>query len=74
MEPEQEVSRETMTWSIDGMHIHVFDKGQLVLTIFLGEAIEASHRFLVESHIEEINRSPWIPNWHNLEEWNRDSI
>ena len=71
---ETEPTREGMEWDIDGMTISIKDHGEVVMQIFLGEAMEATHRFLVESHIKEIDRSPWIPNWHGLDEWNRDSI
>ena len=67
-------TREGMSWDIDGMTIYVKDRGEVVMKIFLGEAIESTHRFLVESHIKEINRYPWIPGWHGLEEWDRDKI
>lgn len=62
---EQVDARPGMHWTIDGMHINIYDKDELVLTVFLGEAIEATHRYLVESHIKEIERSPWITTWHD---------
>ena len=68
------MERDDMTWDIDGMHIHIYEGSEHVMTIFLGEVMEATHRFLVESHIKEIDNSPWIKNWHDLDEWNRDSI
>jgi hypothetical protein len=67
-------TREGMSWDVDGMTILIKDHGEVVMKIFLGEAIEGSHRFLVESHIKEIDRSPWIKHWHGLDEWNRESI
>ena len=67
-------TREGMSWGIDGMTIFIKDHDEVVMKIFLGEAMEGTHRFLVESHIKEINNSPWIPNWHGLEEWNRETI
>jgi hypothetical protein len=65
---EEYSTRPGMSWTIDGMHILIYDCGTLVMKISLGEALEGSHRSLVENHIREINRSPWISNWHNLEE------
>lgn len=56
-----------MEWEIDGMIITVKNKGVVALKISLGEAMEATHRYLVEAHIKEIERSPWIKNWHDLD-------
>jgi hypothetical protein len=60
---------EEYTWDIDGMHIHVYRYGVLVISIFLGEAIEACPRLLVESHIQEIERTPWIKEWHDTDQY-----
>ena len=60
-------TREGMTWDIEGMHIIIKDHGLEVMQIFLGEAIESTHRFLVESHIQEIENSPWISLWHDTD-------
>lgn len=60
-------TRTGMNWEIEGMTILIKDKGELVMKISLGEAIESTHRYLVESHIKEIERSPWIKNWHDPE-------
>ena len=61
---EYDGTRPGMSWDIDGMTISVKDHGKEVMRIFLGEAIESTPRCLVESHIQEIERSTWIDKWH----------
>lgn len=55
------------TWDLDKddpMIINVFHYGQKVLSFFLGEAMESAGRKAIMEHVEEINNTPWIRNWH----------
>jgi len=38
--------------------------GQVYMKIFVGEAMEAAGKVLVEKHVAECNRSHWIKTWH----------
>jgi hypothetical protein len=60
--------RPELGWDIDGMSINVYEAGEVVLSISLCEAMESTSRFLVESHIAEIERSPWISRWHDTDQ------
>lgn len=47
----------------DKMIIVVYHWSKPVMTMFLGEAIEASSCIQVMKHIEECDNSPWLTNW-----------
>jgi hypothetical protein len=53
-----------MAWTLDGMTIRILDRGQEVMRIGLGEAIESTDRALIEGHLREIERTPWLSKWH----------
>ena len=55
-------------WDQEGMSIIILDKGKEVMRFFLGEAMEGAGRKLIEDHIKEIERSPWITTWHPKKE------
>lgn len=59
------MTRPGMSWDTEDFNIVVKDHGVEVMRIFIGEAIESVGRELTEDHIKEIERSPWIPAWHN---------
>ena len=56
-------TRPGMSWNMDGMDVKIIDSGELVMTIFLGEAIEGATREDVEKHIKEIERCGYIRKW-----------
>lgn len=39
------------------------------IKIFLGEAMEEAGREAVMKYIAEIERSPWVRNWHSQHTW-----
>jgi hypothetical protein len=58
------MTREGMSWDVEGMSIVIKDHGVEVMRCFIGEAMEAAGRDLIELHLHCIERSPWIPGWH----------
>jgi hypothetical protein len=54
------------SWNIEGgsPFIQIMYNGEEVMNIFIGEAIEIAGREVVMKHIQEIERTPWIRNWH----------
>jgi hypothetical protein len=53
-------------WNIhptDPMSIVMYHWSQPVMSLFLGEAIEASSRNAVLQHIVECDRTPWLKRW-----------
>lgn len=62
------MTREGMSWAMDGMSIIVKDHGIEVMRLFLGEAMESAGRELVEQHIKVIERTTYLRKWHNDED------
>ena len=46
------------------LEIKVRNTGQVLMRIFLGEAMEAAGREAVMAHVAECDQSPWITSWH----------
>lgn len=59
------ITRPGMSWKQDGIHTRIYDHGELVMSIYLGEAIEAAGRTVVEEHIKVIESCGYIPGWEN---------
>jgi len=58
-----------LTWTIaedDPMILEIKDQTtkQVLMRIFLGEAMEAAGKEAVMAHVAECNRSMWITSWH----------
>ena len=54
------------SWEVDKtdpMMINVMHRGERVLRIFIGEAMEYAGRRNVMKHVAECDRSPWITTW-----------
>ena len=54
------------SWDVDKndpMIITVMHRGERVLRIFIGEAMEYAGRRNVMKHVAECDRSPWITTW-----------
>ena len=47
----------------DPMGIEIYHRGHLIMSIFLGEAMEAAGRELVMKHVKECDSSPWLHSW-----------
>ena len=47
----------------DPMIMEIYHRGYQVMSIFLGEAMEAAGRDLVMKHVRECDRSPWLHSW-----------
>jgi hypothetical protein len=58
------MTREGMSWEVDGMSVVIFDKGVEVMRIFAGEVMESIGRAPIEEHIRAIEATPWISTWH----------
>lgn len=53
-------------WDLDPdnpMSIEIYHRGNLVMSLFLGEAMESAGRELVMKHVIECDRSPWLRSW-----------
>lgn len=46
------------------LEVKVRNTGQVLMRIFLGEAMEAAGREAVMAHVAECDQSPWITSWH----------
>lgn len=46
------------------LEVKVRGTGQVLMRIFLGEAMEAAGEAAVMAHVAECDRSPWIASWH----------
>ena len=46
------------------LEVKVRGTGQVLMRIFLGEAMEAAGQEAVMAHVAECDRSPWITSWH----------
>lgn len=59
-----------LSWDIqsDTLRVVISYDGEEVMGIFLGEAMETAGRKVITEHIQEIERSPWIKNWHASKE------
>jgi hypothetical protein len=62
---KEDETNDKMSWQMEGMYLKIFEDKKQVLQIFLGEALECAPRHLVEAHIREIERSPWLSSWHD---------
>lgn len=54
-------------WELDDkdpMKVIIFMNNIEVMSIYLGEAIEAAGREAITKCIKEIESSPWIRQWH----------
>lgn len=49
---------------VNPMMIDIKLNGQLLFNLFVGEAMELIGRELIMKHVAEIEKSPWIKNWH----------
>lgn len=56
-------------WEIDGMdasYIKIMKGNSLLFRIFVGEVLDTVGREIIETHIKEIENSPWIDKWHKV--------
>jgi len=52
-------------WEEDRSYIQIKKHNQVLFKIFVGEVIDFVGRDVIETHIAEIEKSPWIKAWHN---------
>jgi hypothetical protein len=54
-----------LSWNIEphSMIIEIKYKGQRVMGIFLGEAMETAGRKAIMEHVRECDGSPWLSHW-----------
>jgi len=55
-----------LSWDIErgSTSIKILYKNEEVMSLYIGEAMEIAGRESIMKIIEEINRTPWIRNWH----------
>jgi len=56
------------SWDLDKddpMIINVFHYGQKVMSLFIGEAMEAAGRKHIMKHVHECDSTPWLRNWND---------
>jgi hypothetical protein len=61
-----ELADKQYCWDLDldnPMSIEIYHRGHLVMSLFLGEAMESAGRELVMQHVAECDRTPWLTRW-----------